>query len=189
MAPYFVVEGTHRLALQVQVEIDVELAITPGIAPNRRRRRFCPTAGVAEKTDHMRLIEPDQPVEAPHLSGRCRVWQWLNRSLLRQSAALSRCRWREIGDDGRALRRLARRRRGQRYRRFRLTRCNGWGRRRHPNIARREREAHGDGDCQRRMWWSNHVHGLCHLTLAQCPLALSKLAMVMVNLTLTAQSV
>jgi hypothetical protein len=96
MAPDFVVEGTHRLALQIQVEIHVKFAIAPGIAPDRCRRRFRPTAGVAEKVGHMRLIEPDQPVEASRLRCRCRIGCRLDRALLGNRRPLADGPWRQI---------------------------------------------------------------------------------------------
>src|SRR5229473_1062654 len=40
MAPDFVVEGAHRLTLQVEIEIHVEFASLAEIAPDCRRRRW-----------------------------------------------------------------------------------------------------------------------------------------------------
>src|SRR5690348_17965514 len=65
MAPDFIVEGPHRLALQVQVEIDVELALLANIPPNEGGCRLRLLPVLAHQRDEMRLVEPDDPLEAP----------------------------------------------------------------------------------------------------------------------------
>jgi hypothetical protein len=166
MAPNFVVEGTHRLALQVQVKIHIKLAIATGIAPDRCRRRFRTTAGITKQLHHMRLIEPDQPVEASRLRWWCNLRRGLGWALFRQRRSLSRGpRW-QVGQDRRMCRGLARRWRWQRRFRLRLTRCNRRCRpRRWFEIAGGNQQAQNEGDRKRRIWSSNHVHGLRHLTL------------------------
>src|SRR5215469_7794087 len=108
MAPDFVVEGTHLLALQVQVEVDVELAITPGIAPDRRRWRLRAAARVTQKVHHMRLVKPDQPVETACLRRwrRRRLGYRLERTLFRTRHALAGSSRRQIRQHRRAGRRL-----------------------------------------------------------------------------------
>src|SRR5258708_8461338 len=64
MAPDFVVEGAHRLTLQVEIEIHVEFASLAEIAPDRRRRRFGALPRLAQQRRQARLIEPDPPGEA-----------------------------------------------------------------------------------------------------------------------------
>jgi hypothetical protein len=96
------VEGAHRLALQVEIEIDVELASLAIIAPDGRRRRLGPLPRFAQERGQPRLIKPDQPVEAA--GRRCRdgrLGQTYRHRRHRGRRRLARRRWRwRQGVDG-----------------------------------------------------------------------------------------
>jgi hypothetical protein len=73
MAPDFVVEGSHRLALDFEIEIDVEFTGLAYIAPDCGRRRLRPLARLTQHSREVGWIEPDQPIEPGRRCGgfRC----------------------------------------------------------------------------------------------------------------------
>src|SRR5262249_49309157 len=60
MGFHLVVQRTHDLTLQVEVEVYLKLAIPPGVAPNGCGCRLRALAGLPEQGLGGRLVEPDQ---------------------------------------------------------------------------------------------------------------------------------